>query len=76
LIQFVVAGQQELGRRAVAYSDAIFELEDPPRDLVNEALVFTLKADDVVPNRLSQGNADVQDAWRDIHYTIQDLKAI
>lgn len=75
LLDFTVAAQAELARRAVAYIDAVGEIEEPSRDLINEALVFALKANDLVPNRMSLGNRDVQDAWADIHHTISDLKA-
>jgi hypothetical protein len=49
LVRFTIAAQVELGRRAVAFVEAVSELDDPPRKLITEALAFVERVEDLMP---------------------------
>jgi hypothetical protein len=75
LLQLVIAAQAEIGRRAAQYADAVYDLEDPPRDLVNEALSFVTRATGILPVGICAGPQAVKEAWHQLHDAESDLKA-
>jgi hypothetical protein len=65
LVRFTIAAQVELGRRAVAFVAAVSELDDPPRDVITEALAFVERVEDLMP--LIGGPTPVDAALRETY---------
>jgi len=77
LLKLTLGAQVELGRRAQAYADAVYEM-DAPIDLINEALAFCVRADELMPilkeNPVVQrAGWNVREAKRDITNALNGL---
>lgn len=72
LIEFGVSAQEELGRRANEYANAVAELDVAPRDLVNEALSFVSRSLGVV-GVLASGKR-TKAAWHILNRAEEDLR--
>lgn len=72
LLELTVCAQEEIGRRADAYAGALCEMDDPPRDALNEALAFVVRADEIIETLSS--NSRVKKAWHLAYNAENDLR--
>lgn len=76
LLKLTQGAHAEIGRRAEQYADAIYEIEEPPVDLMNEALSFCARAHDLLPHNFStrhEPRDDLRQAEKDIKNALNGL---